>query len=241
VPVSASSKAPARALGAGEGAALVAEQLGLDERLGQAAAVDHHERIRLALAVTMDLVGDHVLARAGLALQEHRRVAGGDARQEVEQPAHRRALADERAEAVAVGEAEIGLLALDGEGHLDVADEQARLGRQIHLHNANAVEKGSVGRVEIREQVAVAVELDACVEARDRRLRDGDGVALVAAQGDRVFGAAVGVRLAPATDGDLVDAPLELGDPPFPGDCNGVLRPTCGHVCTEDSTVDEPP
>ena len=56
---------------AGEGAALVAEELGLDERLRQGRAVDGHERTVRPRAPVVDGVGQHLLARAALAREEH--------------------------------------------------------------------------------------------------------------------------------------------------------------------------
>ena len=59
---------------AGEGAAHVAEQLGLEQPLGQRAAVDRHERAARARAVAVDGARDQLLAGAGLSGHEHRRV-----------------------------------------------------------------------------------------------------------------------------------------------------------------------
>ena len=56
---------------AGEGAPGVAEQLALEEILGDGAAVDGHEGPRLARAPVMDLAGDQFLSRTGLARHQH--------------------------------------------------------------------------------------------------------------------------------------------------------------------------
>src|SRR6185437_17060324 len=61
-----------------EGAALVAEQLGFDELLGQRRAVDGDERLVGARPVEMQRACDQLLAGAGLAEDQHRR-AGLDA------------------------------------------------------------------------------------------------------------------------------------------------------------------
>src|SRR5262249_44953075 len=58
-------------LGAGEGAALVPEQLALEERLGERGAVELDVGLAGALAATVDLLGDDLLADAGLAEEEH--------------------------------------------------------------------------------------------------------------------------------------------------------------------------
>src|SRR5262245_12460643 len=55
---------------AGERAALVTEQLRLEQRLGQGGAVDLDERHRPARRVVMNRMRDELLARAGLAAQE---------------------------------------------------------------------------------------------------------------------------------------------------------------------------
>src|SRR5439155_16171970 len=53
---------------AGERAALVAEQLALEQRLGERRAVQAQERRLRARRVAVDQLGDHFLANAGLAL-----------------------------------------------------------------------------------------------------------------------------------------------------------------------------
>ena len=57
----------------GEGAPLVAEQLGLEQRLGDRRAVDVDEGAARARARAMDHAGDEALAGAGLALEQDRR------------------------------------------------------------------------------------------------------------------------------------------------------------------------
>src|SRR5690606_17305565 len=59
-------------LGVGEGAALVAEQLALDELLGERRAVDRDERARAARAARVDGARDDVLAGAALAEEQDR-------------------------------------------------------------------------------------------------------------------------------------------------------------------------
>ena len=55
------------AVGAGEAALDVAEELRLEERFGDAGAVHRHERRQPAAGVAMDVARDHVLAHAALA------------------------------------------------------------------------------------------------------------------------------------------------------------------------------
>ena len=66
--------------GAGERTALVAEQLRLEQLVGQRRAVDGHERTVAAARRVMDEPRDDFLAGARLAGQEHRRLGVRDAR-----------------------------------------------------------------------------------------------------------------------------------------------------------------
>ena len=79
---------------AGERALLVAEELGLEQRLGQRRAVDRHERPGGARAVAVHGARDELLAGAALAADQHGRVALRDARDAIEDGAHRLAAAD---------------------------------------------------------------------------------------------------------------------------------------------------
>ena len=86
----------------GEGAALVAEQLAFEQRLGQRRARDVHERPRRAVAGVVQHFRGEVLAGAALAGQQHRRRrAGGDLlQQRLHAAIDRRALADDAIDAV---------------------------------------------------------------------------------------------------------------------------------------------
>ena len=61
------------AVGIGEGPPLEAEQLGLEQRLGDRRAVDVHEGTTAAGAVAMEQAGDQALAGAGVTLDQDRR------------------------------------------------------------------------------------------------------------------------------------------------------------------------
>jgi hypothetical protein len=65
-------------VGPGEGAALVAEELRLDQRLWQRRAVERDEATRGPRAGVMDRPGQDFLAGAALAGEEHRRGGGRD-------------------------------------------------------------------------------------------------------------------------------------------------------------------
>ena len=60
--------------GAGERALLVAEQLGLDQLVGDRRAVDLHEALAAAQAVAVDRARHQFLAHAALAPDQHGRV-----------------------------------------------------------------------------------------------------------------------------------------------------------------------
>ena len=83
--------------GAGEGALLVAEQLGLEQRLGQRRAVDGHERPAPPRRALVDGARHALLARAALALDEHGGRAVGHLVDQRHHPAEGGAGADDRA------------------------------------------------------------------------------------------------------------------------------------------------
>src|SRR6185436_8478589 len=67
-----------RAVGSGEGAALVAEQLRFEERLGHARAVRRDERAAAARTSLVDDPRRQLLAGPGLAQDQHRRLGRDD-------------------------------------------------------------------------------------------------------------------------------------------------------------------
>ena len=85
-------------VGAGERALAVAEELGLEQLLGNRAAVDRHERHRAAHAHFMDGARDQLLAGARLAGDEHRRHAARDLLDQRANLLHRHRLAGHAAE-----------------------------------------------------------------------------------------------------------------------------------------------
>ena len=62
------------AFGASEGAALVSEELALDQRVGDRAAVDAHQPVGGAVAVAVDRADHEALAGARLAVDQHREI-----------------------------------------------------------------------------------------------------------------------------------------------------------------------
>jgi len=83
---------------ASEGAALVAEQLALQEILRDGAAVDCDEGVRGAWAARVDRPRHQLLAGACLALDQHRDVGGGHALDEVQDLLHLGSLRDDAAD-----------------------------------------------------------------------------------------------------------------------------------------------
>ena len=89
-----------RADGAGERAAHVAEDLGLEQVLRDRAAVERDEPLRRARAGVMDRARDDFLAGAGLAADENRARRARDGLERLKQIAHRPAASDDALEAV---------------------------------------------------------------------------------------------------------------------------------------------
>ncbi len=92
------------AVGAAEGPLLVAEQLAVDERLGQGADARGDERPRPAGAGVVQGPGDQLLARAALPLDHHGDIGVGDLGDLAEQLGHRGARADDLGQRAAAGE-----------------------------------------------------------------------------------------------------------------------------------------
>ena len=82
------------AIGSGEAAFHVAEQLGLEERFSQAGAVDRDERLRRSRRGCVYEPREHVLADAALAGNEYLRITRRRAAGRLDKPQHGRALAD---------------------------------------------------------------------------------------------------------------------------------------------------
>src|SRR5690606_11999683 len=86
------------ALGAGEGAAGVPEELALDEGGGDGAAVADDQRAGGARAPAYDLHRERLVARAAVALDEQFGLAARDALEQPEHAPHHHGGADEIAE-----------------------------------------------------------------------------------------------------------------------------------------------
>jgi hypothetical protein len=73
----------------------VPEELTLEQRVGKGRAVDRHEAASGPLAAAMDGVGEHLLAGAGLAGEEHRGSGASSALDQLERLLHRCAAGDD--------------------------------------------------------------------------------------------------------------------------------------------------
>ena len=89
---------------AGERPFLVAEQLRLDQRVGQRRAADLHERLGCALRVVVDRLRDQLLAGARLAADQHRGVGARDLHHLLADCVHRAAGAEDLREVVALAQ-----------------------------------------------------------------------------------------------------------------------------------------
>ncbi len=106
----------------------VAEQRGLEQFRRHGAGVDGHEGFVAARRIRMDGLGNDLLARAALALNQNRRAAGRDLRHEVEDAQHAFALAHDVLEAVALLEGALELKifffgAVAGDGRANVGKQ----------------------------------------------------------------------------------------------------------------------
>ena len=140
-------------VGAGERAALVPEQLALEERLRERAAVEPDERPRRARALAVDLLGDHLLADAGLAQQQHRGLRRRHAPHPLEDLRHR-GIADHHTGELARDRRGVAPVTLPGRlRHQDLGlterDRVARRQRHGLAPHRLAVDAGAVAAPEI--------------------------------------------------------------------------------------------
>ena len=164
------------AVGAGEGAAHVTEELALDEVRADRAAVDDDERLLRARAALHDLGRDELLARAALALDEDVDVALRDLVEQREHPSHRQARADERAER-RQHRNEVFLLRDAGTNADDrIADGEDALGADVAVTQADAVERRAVHRAGVAKRPDAVLANEPAMEARDHRVAQDDVV-----------------------------------------------------------------
>jgi hypothetical protein len=207
----------ARRDGAGEGAPRMTEQLGLDQRRRHGRAVEHHERAMGARARLVQRLGQDLLARAGLTLDDDRHARGGEPFAQRVEPTHLEARpngAPEPTRGRDGGPAASGG-PLDPDGHLAHAHRLATL--QEHLHHRQTVHERSVRRAQVHQAQPAPGHVERGVSPRRvpirephlarralsdehaRRLRavDAEGSPLVGALDDREHVRGLGRRVDP--------------------------------------------
>ena len=116
--------------GVGERAAHVAEQLALEQRLGQRGAVDRDEGAGGAAAQAVQAARGDLLAGAALAVDQHVGAGAGEAREQRAHHVHRGARSDQLGEHRADG-ARLGLLPAGLQHAAGEAVEGERLGEEV--------------------------------------------------------------------------------------------------------------
>ena len=101
VPPCAVSKRPARSCGPGESAFDVPEEFTFEKVFGNGGAIHSDEWSVLAPAAAVDFASDQLLARPGLAQDEHRRFSGRDQINLADDLSKRRALPNKIRAAIA--------------------------------------------------------------------------------------------------------------------------------------------
>jgi hypothetical protein len=127
---------------AGEGALLVAEQLGLEEAVGDGSEVHRHEGLVAPGALAVDRARHQLLARSALPAHEHGGVSLGDLRDLLVEPDHGGMAAHQRVEAVRAVElgAKIADLALEDALLGGLLDEEQEL---VHVEGLDDVVVGA--------------------------------------------------------------------------------------------------
>jgi len=167
--------AGAVAVGAREGATDEPEQLGLDERGGDRAAVEDDERPVTTRARVVNGAREQLLARARLPDEQHRFLCGRrdlEAREEGahdERPPHR--LAETR------GARQRQLARCPGHPQAELPLPHARSDARTehHLADLKVPDEGAVLAVEIAQDDAVVAEREHAVSARDVGIVDDHG------------------------------------------------------------------
>jgi hypothetical protein len=175
----------ARRAGAGERAALVPEQIALDQVVRDRAAVDDHERPLGTRACRVNRLRDQLLAGAGLALDQDAQIGGGDPGEHREQLAHLRRFAEQRAEA-----ADVRALARLGFGERcqrqhAVAERDLERTRRRDVIDSQPVHANAIRRARVADPEALLVQLDLAVLARDRVIVQAQVRALCRAEAQR--------------------------------------------------------
>ncbi len=146
----------------------MAEQLRLEQRVGNSGAVDGDKRHRRAIAQRVQRPGEQLLAGSALAFDEHRRIRVGGALQRREHLPQGRVFADDLRSAAADGQLLLHQQVLVGDAALlerTVHEEQQMigidgLGEKVHravLHRPHCVLDAAVGGHDDHRYVGVDV------------------------------------------------------------------------------------
>ena len=176
VPPSASSKRPFfRASRAGERALLVAEQLRLDQAVGQRRAADLDERLLRAQRVVVDRVRDQLLAGARLAANQHGGVGARDLRDLLVDLPHRAAGADDVREVVALAQLLPQVRVLVDQALLVLLDQPLDLDRLRDHRRDDAEELDAALEVALRLELEIDAErADGSAVEQDRHADEAE-------------------------------------------------------------------
>ena len=195
----------------------VAEELRLEQRFRNRAAVDRDEPVGAARAAVVDGARGELLARAGLAGDEDRARRGGDGLEQLDEIAHHAAAADEPVDTVALLELRSQVRVLGsqpallerGVEHVQQRVELERLGDEVGralldrvdrvLHRAEA---GDDDRDDFRIALERGLEHGAAVDAGQPEVGDDDVEGELGQARERVFAA-----------GGLLDDEAVVGQP----------------------------
>jgi len=223
VPPRASSNPHPPGERAGEGALLVAEELGLEQVGRERTAVHDEEGVVLAARLAVDGLRGLALPGPGLSLEEHGHVGGGRALHQGEAHPRGNRAAHQRAEAGVLGELELGLLAgeLEAQAHPPELEEAPVSDRGL-LHQ-HAVEHGAVAAPQILGPDALLVDQELAVEARHGALVEQHVVQRVTPDGGPLAGGLEALSHARSID-DPEPEPPHVGDQAGPADAEGRRR-----------------
>ncbi len=199
--------------GARERAALVAEQFAFDQRIGNGGAVQRHQRLPRATALAVDQHGDHVLAGARFAGDQHRRIGGRDLAHEGTQAGGGGAVADQAVR----GDRWFGVVERPERRQM-----QGQHAREFGVADAQADEVVRAGSKRLHGLGLLGSQSDdddAGAHEGCTRRRHGLARTVVHQQHDRVIGQPlrrdrrqrVGRHTQDADDGQHAGAPLRIG------------------------------
>ena len=163
----------AGALGVGERARLVPEELGLEQGRGDRSAVHAHQRAPGALALVVHELGEELLARAALSPDQNVRLAAGRRPRQLDRVAKGLARADQ---------------ALGDRRRAELAQELAVLATQAVLVEHLAHQRPQLGRVDRGGEEVEDPGLQRLARALDRRVGGEDH------EGQRLRAAALPLR-----------------------------------------------